>query len=196
MPRPAENAERFAPPDLAAWQAWLAVEHGRAAPIWLVLQKGGGGLRQEAAIEEALCWGWIDSLPRKLDERRWMLLFSSRKPGSPWSRVNKARVEAMLAAGRMRPPGLARLAAARADGSWDVYEVAETLVEPPDLQAALDGWPGARAAWDGFAPSARKGILWWVASAKTPATRAKRVAEVARLAAIGLRANFPESKGR
>jgi uncharacterized protein YdeI (YjbR/CyaY-like superfamily) len=196
MPRPAENAERFAPPDLAAWRAWLAAEHSRAAPDWLVLAKGGAGLRQEAAIEEALCWGWIDSLPRELDAQRWMLLFSPRKARSPWSRVNKARVAAMLAAGRMRPPGLARLAAAQADGSWDVYEAAEELVEPPELQAALDDLAGARAAWDGFAPSARKGILWWVASAKTPATRARRVAEVARLAAMGLRAKFLESKGR
>lgn len=196
MARAAEAAERFEPSVLADWRGWLAVHHGRQPPVWLVLRKGGAGLSQEVAIEEALCWGWIDSLPRKLDGERWMLLFSPRKAGSPWSRVNKARVAAMLEAGRFQPAGLAKLAAARADGSWDSYEAAEDLIEPAALRLALDDTPGARVSWDGFSPSARKGILWWVATARTDATRDRRVAEVARLAALGLRALFPESKGR
>jgi uncharacterized protein YdeI (YjbR/CyaY-like superfamily) len=196
MARAAEAAERFEPSLLTEWRDWLARHHARQPPVWLVLRKGGGALPQEAAIEEALCWGWIDSLPRKLDGERWMLLFSPRKPGSPWSRVNKARVAAMLEAGRFQPAGLAKLEAARADGSWDSYEAAEDLIEPEALRLALDQTAGARAAWDEFAPSARKGILWWVASARTDATRDRRVAEVARLASLGLRALFPESKGR
>ncbi len=181
----------------AAWRAWLEANHARAAPVWLVIAKGGaGGLDATSACEEALCFGWIDSLPRKLDESRWMLLVSPRRPGSPWSRVNKARIAALRAAGRMAPAGEARIAAAVADGSWDSYEVAESLQEPADLAAALAARPGAEAAWRGFAPSARKGILWWIASARGAETRARRVAETARLAAIGLRANFPESRGR
>ncbi|WP_270933940.1 YdeI/OmpD-associated family protein [Falsiroseomonas oryzae] len=195
--RPAEHAERVEPESRAAWRAWLAANHARPAPVWLVIAKDGTrDLDAVGACEEALCFGWIDSLPRKLDATRWMLLVSPRKPGSPWSRVNKARIERLRAAGLMAPPGEARIAAAKADGSWDSYEVAESLAEPPDLAAALDAVPGAAAAWGGFAPSARKGILWWVAAARTPATRARRVAETARLAALGLRANFPESRGR
>jgi uncharacterized protein YdeI (YjbR/CyaY-like superfamily) len=197
MARAAEDAERLEPADRAAWRAWLSANHGRTAPVWLVLEKGRGAkLGQDDAIEEALCFGWIDSLPRKLDERRWMLLVSPRKPRSPWSRVNKARLERLRSAGLMAPPGQAKLAAAQADGPFDVYEAAETLEEPPDLWAALAAVPGAAATWAGFAPSSRKGILWWIAAAKAPPTRARRVAETARLAALGLRANFPESRGR
>jgi uncharacterized protein YdeI (YjbR/CyaY-like superfamily) len=195
--RPAESAERVEPGGRAAWRAWLAAHHRQAEPVWLVIAKGGAtDLDAAAAAEEALCFGWIDSLPRKLDERRWMLLVSPRKPGSPWSRLNKSRIERLRAAGLMTPAGEARIAAAMADGSWEAYEAAESLEEPADLAAALAAIPGAEPAWRGFAPSARKGILWWVASARTPGTRARRVAETARLAALGLRANFPESKGR
>lgn len=197
MARAAETVERLEPADRAAWRAWLAANHGGAAPVWLVLWKGREPpLTQDAAVEEALCFGWIDSLPRKLDDERWMLLVSPRKARSPWSRVNKARVERLLAAGLMAPPGLAKLAAAQADGSWNVYEAAESLEEPAELRAALAATPGAAAAWARFAPSARKGILWWIASARMPATRARRVTETARLAAAGLRANFPESRGK
>lgn len=197
MARAAEDVERLEPADRAAWRAWLAAHHARPAPVWLVLRKGRDApLTQDAAVEEALCFGWIDSLPRKLDEQRWMLLVSPRKPRSPWSRVNKARVERLVAAALMAPPGLSKVAAAQADGSWDVYEAAESLEEPAGLTTALAAVPDAAAAWARFAPSARKGILWWIAAARTPETRAKRMAETARLAAMGLRANFPESRGR
>lgn len=197
MARPAADAERLEPADRADWRAWLEAHHGRTAPACLVLEKGRAAkLGQEAAIEEALCFRWIDSLPRKLDDARWMLLVSPRKPRSPWSRVNKARVARLQAEGRMAAPGLAKLAAAQADGSFEVYEAAESLEEPAELAAALAAVPGAAAAWSGFPPSARKGILWWIAAARTPETRARRLAETTRLAAQGLRANFPESRGR
>lgn len=197
MPRPAEDVERIEPADRAAWRSWLALHHARRQPVWLVLRKGGdAALTGDAAVEEALCFGWIDSLPRKLDTSRWMLLIGPRKPRSPWSRVNKARIGRLRQSGLMAPPGEARIAAAIADGSWDSYEVAEALEAPADLVAALAAVSGAADAWAGFAPSARKGILWWIATARTPPTRARRVAETARLAAIGLRANFPESRGK
>jgi len=195
--RPAEHVERIEPGSRAAWREWLAVNHARREAVWLVIPKGGrGGLDAASACAEALCFGWIDSLPRRLDERRWMLLVSPRKPGSPWSRVNKARIAALRSAGLVTPAGEARIAAAVLDGSWDRYEVAESLDDPADLTAALAAVPGAEAAWAGFAPAARKGILWWIASARSSPARAKRVAETARLAGIGLRANFPESRGR
>ncbi len=195
--RPAEDVERIEPGSRAAWRAWLAANEARREPVWLVIAKGGaGGLDAASACEEALCFGWIDSLPRKLDAARWMLLVSPRRSGSPWSRVNKRRVEALRAAGLMTPAGEARIAAAMRDGSWGRYEVAESLEESAELRAALEALPGAATAWAGFAPSSRKGILWWIASARTEPTRAKRVAETARLASLGLRANFPESRGR
>ena len=195
MPRPAEHVEQTEPANRAAWRAWLAAHHHRTEPVWLIIAKGAAtDLDATAAAEEALCFGWIDSLPRKLDDRRWMLLVSPRKQRSPWSRVNKARVGKLRAAGLMTAAGEAKITAAQADGSWDSFEVAESFADPPDLAAAL-AQAGAAGTWAGFAPSSRKGILWWIASAKGADTRARRVAETARLAALGLRANHPESRG-
>jgi uncharacterized protein YdeI (YjbR/CyaY-like superfamily) len=140
-------------------------------------------------VEEALAFGWVDSLPRKLDDERTMLLMSPRKPGSNWSAVNKGRVEKMTAAGRMHPAGQAKVDQAKADGSWTALDAVERLEVPEDLRAAFDARPGAAAAWDGFPRSVRRGVLEWILNAKTPATRAKRVSETAEKAARGERAN-------
>lgn len=185
--------------DRARWRAWLAAHHTQSASIWLVTYKkhcGDRHLDYDSTVEEALCFGWIDSHVRRLDAERKQQLFSPRRPRSIWSALNKRRVAALFADGRMTPAGLAVIEAAKADGSWTAYDECEALIEPPDLAAALDAAPAARAAWDGFAPSSKKGVLWWVKSAKTAPTRDKRIAEITRLAALGLRANHPESKGK
>jgi uncharacterized protein YdeI (YjbR/CyaY-like superfamily) len=143
-------------------------------------------------VEEALCVGWIDSLANRLDDERHLQLMTPRRRGSGWSRANKERVERLRAAGLMAPAGLAAVEAAMADGSWSALDEVESLVEPPELAAALDALPPARASWDGFSPSSRKAILQWIASARRPATRERRIAETARLAAEGRRANQPE----
>ena len=145
--------------------------------------------------DEALCWGWIDSRPARLDAARTMLLVSPRRPGSGWSAVNKARIAALMAAGRMAAPGLAEIARAKADGTWERLDGAETLEAPADLAAAL-AEAGAAAAFAAFPPSSRRAILEWIALARRPETRARRVAETARLAALGLRANFSEARGK
>jgi uncharacterized protein YdeI (YjbR/CyaY-like superfamily) len=194
--RPALAYAEVEPADRAAWRAWLAQHHRQSTPVWVVLRKGDSKLTAEAATEEALCFGWIDSLPRKLDEARWKLLLSPRRRGSPWSAKNKATVARLEAAGLMAPAGHAAIAAAKADGSWTAYDAAERLEEPPDLRAALDAAPDAALRWARFAPSSRKGILWWLATARTATTRRKRVEQIVRLAGLGLRANFPESRGR
>lgn len=200
-----DTAARVYVPDRAAWRAWLAANFAQPEPIWLVYDKADAAARNAARtsaltyddiVEEALCFGWIDSLPRKLSATQSMLYLSPRKPGSIWSGLNKRRIDALVARGLMMPPGLAKIDAAKTDGSWTAYDAAETLENPPDLAAALERNATARANFAAFAPSARKGILWWIHSAKTDATRAKRVAETVRLAALNLRANFPESRGR
>jgi uncharacterized protein YdeI (YjbR/CyaY-like superfamily) len=140
-------------------------------------------------VEEALCFGWIDSKGRRLDERRTMLLMTPRKPGSGWSRPNKERLERLFAAGVMEPAGIAVVEAAKADGSWTALDDIESLVEPDDLRAALDTAPAARTSWDGFPRSVKRATLEWIAGAKRPQTRAKRVEETVRLAARGERAN-------
>jgi len=190
-----DDLERLWVPDRAAWRAWLEVHHPRPQGVWLVSFKKATGkprVEYEDAVEEALCFGWIDSLVRTLDDERAMQLFSPRKPRSPWSKPNKLRVAKLIAAGLIRPAGLAKIEQAKRDGSWDVYAVAESLEEPPDLRAAFAAGPRvAKTNWDAFSPSSRRAILWWVHSAKRPETRTQRIAQVVREATQNRRANFP-----
>jgi len=191
-----KDYERIEVRSRAEWRAWLKANHRRRESVWLVSFKKHHPdyLDYDAIVEEALCYGWIDSLPRKLDADRTMLLLSPRKAGSPWSRLNKERVAKLVKARKMRSPGRAKIEAAKVDGSWTVLDDVEDLIVPEDLTTALDANPSARAAFDGFPPSSKKGLLWWVKSAKTASTRDHRVAETVRLAALGLRANHPEAK--
>lgn len=174
------------------WRDWLAEHHAASGGVWAVTWKkrsGGPHVPYADLVEEVLCFGWIDSLGRTLDEQRWRLLMTPRKPGSGWSRPNKERVTRLTAAGLMAPAGVAVVAAAQADGSWTALDAVEDLVEPDDLRAALDADAEARRHWDGFPRSAKRGILEWLLQAKRPETRARRVRETAELAARGERAN-------
>jgi len=143
----------------------------------------------EQAIEEGLCFGWVDSLSNPLDAERTRLWFTPRRPGSPWSRTNKERVARVEADGRMTDAGRAVVERAKADGSWTYLDQVEDLVVPDDLAAALAALPGARERWDAFRPAARKAALRWLLDARRPATRAARVAETARLAQQGVPAH-------
>jgi uncharacterized protein YdeI (YjbR/CyaY-like superfamily) len=190
--RAAADLPRVEPATLQGWRDWLAANHPTSGSVWLVYLKKGSGkaaFAPEEAVEEALCWGWIDSLPRKLDDERSMLLFSPRTATSLWSALNKRRVERMIAEGRMQPPGLTKIMAAKADGTWDGLNEVETLMVPTDLAAAFAARPRSGAQFDAFPRSAKRGILEWILQAKTSDTRAKRVAETADKAAVGERAN-------
>jgi uncharacterized protein YdeI (YjbR/CyaY-like superfamily) len=171
---------------------------GRAAGVWVVTYKkrsGGPYASYDDVVEEALCFGWIDSVRRSLDADRSQLLVTPRKRGSRWSKANKQRIQRLTAAGRLAPAGLAAVTDAKADGSWTALDAVEELVEPEDLGAALDAEPDARANWDGFhdPPS---GPSWNGSSLPNAPTRASRVAETARLAAQGIRANQWRQPGR
>jgi uncharacterized protein YdeI (YjbR/CyaY-like superfamily) len=187
----ADPAPQFEPADRAAWRAWLLEHHATSGGVRCVLHKKSAGpvnLSAAAAVEEALCFGWIDSVGRKLDERRSTLYFAPRKPRSGWSAVNKARIEQLAAAGLLHSSGLARIEAAKLDGSWTLLDSVDALEVPPDLQMALEE-AGALEQWTAFPRSARRGILEWIVQARTAPTRAKRVEETARKAALGERAN-------
>jgi uncharacterized protein YdeI (YjbR/CyaY-like superfamily) len=174
------------------WRAWLEANHTRPEGVWLITYKKETGrprIEYGDAVEEALCFGWVDSKPNKLDAERSLLWFAPRKGGTGWSRPNKERVERMRAAGKMAPAGQAKVDAAVADGTWTLLDDVEDLVVPADLAQALAALPAARAYWDGFPRSTRRGILEWILQAKTASTRAKRVDETARLAAENKRAN-------
>jgi uncharacterized protein YdeI (YjbR/CyaY-like superfamily) len=180
------------------WRAWLRRHHGQTESIWVVTWKKGRGphVPYGDIRDEALCFGWIDSRPARLDEDRSMILLSPRKPGSGWSGVNKARVAVLEAEGRMAAPGRAKVEAARRDGSWVALDTASALTIPSDLARALGEYPRAAERFAAFPPSARRGILEWIAAAKRPETRARRIAETASLAARGVRANHPAVKTR
>jgi uncharacterized protein YdeI (YjbR/CyaY-like superfamily) len=174
------------------WRAWLAEHHASSVGAWLVSWKTATGrpaVGYDAAVEEALCFGWIDSLARTLDDERSMLLFTPRKPGSRWSRRNKERVARLLAAGLIEPAGAAVIEAARADGLWIALDDVENHVVPEDLAAAFAARPGAAEHWERFPRSAKRAILTWILDAKRAETRAKRVQETAAEAAEGRRAN-------
>jgi uncharacterized protein YdeI (YjbR/CyaY-like superfamily) len=176
----------------AEWRDWLQIHHGSHGSIWLVYPRRAAdpeAISYDEIVDEALCFGWIDSLPRKLDPSRSMLRLSPRRAASAWSGVNKRRVEKLLAAGLMQPAGIAAIAAARVNGAWHALDEADSLLVPDDLAAAMASSGDARRFFDAFPPSTRRGILEWIAQAKRPATRAARIAETAKLAAANRRAN-------
>jgi len=190
MAEPPENAAH--PKTRAEWRAWLGAHHARSEGVWLVFFKKATGkprVTYDEAVEEALCFGWIDSKPGKLDEERSMLYFAPRKPGSGWSKPNKERVARLLEAGLMAPAGLAKVEAAKRDGSWNALDAVEALTIPPDLEAALATNETARVHFSAFPRSVKRGILEWIVSAKKPETRAKRIQETVTLAAENKRAN-------
>ncbi len=174
------------------WRAWLQANHATSAGIWLIYYKKESGkprVSYDEAVEEALCFGWVDSRPNAIDDERYMQLFSPRKAKSPWSKLNKQRVEMLIQQGLMTPAGLAKIEAAQQDGSWTAYDAIEELAMPEDLALALAANETARQHFEAFPPSSKKNILWWIESAKRPETRAKRVEETVRLAEQNIKAN-------
>jgi uncharacterized protein YdeI (YjbR/CyaY-like superfamily) len=186
-----DDAPWFETDDRTAWRSWLEANHASSGGVWLVTwrpRSGKAGLDYEAAIEEALCFGWVDSTAGRVDDERGRLYFAPRKPRSGWAATNKVRVERLVAAGRMAPAGLAAIERAKANGSWEILDSVERLEVPEDLRAALAARPPAATNFAAFPPGARKQMLAWVAFAQRPVTRATRVAQIAESAARNVRA--------
>jgi len=172
--------------DRAAWRRWLATNHATSPGIWLVFDKKSSRADRLAyvdAVEEALCYGWIDSTVRTLDDARYVQLMAPRKPKSTWARTNKERVARLIEQGLMAEAGLASIERAKANGSWTSLDAVESLAVPADLARALRALPGAARNFAEFSPSARKGYLHWISQAVRAETRAHRVAHVAQFAA-------------
>jgi uncharacterized protein YdeI (YjbR/CyaY-like superfamily) len=185
-PNKLDALERVEVTSRAQLRTWLAKHHTRTEGIWLVHWKKATPAKYigyDVIVEEALCQGWIDSLPRKLDELRTMIYLSPRKPKSVWSKVNKERVERLMAAGLIRPAGLAAIERAKANGSWTAIDAVEAMVMPDDLAKALAEAPAAQRHFDAFPQSVRKAVLQRLAGVRTAATRSKRIEETVRLAA-------------
>lgn len=174
-----------------AWRKWLQEHHHQNESIWLVTYKKVAGalyLPYDEIVEEALCFGWIDSLPRRLDERRTMLLLSPRKLKSVWSKLNKQRVEQLIQQDLMTPAGLEKVEEAKADGSWIFLDDVEALVIPEDLALMLANDNRAKQHFEAFSPSVKKGILQWIKMAKRPQTRQQRIEKTVRMAALNIAA--------
>lgn len=169
-----------------AWRDWLERNHDRRRGVWVVFYKKATGkptMAYEEAVEEALCFGWVDSRTRRLDVERYVLMFTPRNPAGPWSRPNKERVARLVESGRMAPAGMALVDEARRNGAWTVYDPIEDLVIPEDLEAALADHRSARENFDALGVSTKKSVLWWIAGARRPDTRARRIARTAAAAA-------------
>ena len=186
-----EDAPLVHAEDRATWRAWLEANHATATGVHLVSWKRGHGpsVGYEEAVEEALCFGWIDSSGGTIDERRSKLYFAPRKPRSGWAATNKARIERLAAAGLMAPAGLAAIERAKENGSWTLLDDVEQGGVPEDLKASLAAHPPAAENFEAFPKSAKRALLEWTAQAKRPETRAARILEIATKAARNERAN-------
>mgnify|MGYP001546684491 FL=1 len=183
VPASPNGKDVFVPSGRADWRRWLASNPDRAEGLWVVYRKKSSdfdGPIYEDLVEEALCFGWIDSQVRRVDDDRVMQWFSPRRARGLWSALNKERIERLVGAGLMTDRGRAAIDAAKADGSWSQIDDVDALVMPADLEEALSATPDAQHAYGALSESAKKRYLWWIHSAKRPATRAGRVEETIR----------------
>jgi uncharacterized protein YdeI (YjbR/CyaY-like superfamily) len=176
------------------WRSWLKKNHADAKEIWLIYYKKSCGKRSvtyKEALDEALCYGWIDSVVNRIDAERYMQKWTPRNPGSVWSAANKARIKRLTASGRMAAPGMAKVEAAKRDGSWERLSDIDRIGRPPEipeeLKKALSENPVVLEKFERLAPSQKKLWAWWIISAKKPETRARRIAETVKGVAAGRR---------
>lgn len=178
--------------DAATWRRWLSKNHATKKSVWLVYYKAASGkprVSYSDAVDEALCFGWIDSKPNKLDEFRSLQYFAPRNPKSRWSKVNKAKIARLVKEKRMSPAGLELVKIAKANGAWDYLNDVEEMIIPDDLLNALKKVPKAHDYFMAFPKSSKKIILEWLHTAKQTVTREKRISETVKLAAKDVRAN-------
>lgn len=172
-----------------SFEQWLRQHHSSSDGVWLEIAKPGAAeatVSYAEAVEIALCHGWIDGQKKALDASCWLQRFTPRRPRSLWSKVNRAKAEALIAAGRMQAGGHAEIERAKADGRWDAaYDSARTAAVPTELQAALDAQPKAKAFFSTLDAANRYAVLWRVQTAKRAETRARRIETLVAMLARG-----------
>lgn len=181
----ANELETFCPTSPQHWRAWLQEHHATRQSIWLIYHKKHThkpSLTWSQAVDEALCFGWIDSQAQPVDADTYRQLFSRRKATSGWSKVNKDKVQRLVEAGLMTEAGFDRIETARQNGSWTLLDEVEALLLPPDLAQELEKRPAASHYFLGLCKSDKRNILQWLVLAKRPATRQNRIAEIVELA--------------
>jgi len=192
MPTKTDNLKELSFKNRKELRRWLQKNHAQPESVWLIIHKKnstGKGITVPEAVEEGLCFGWIDSKANKIDNEKYKLLFAPRKPKSVWSKVNKARIERLTAEGLMAAPGLAKIEAAKKSGSWSSIDAIEEYKMPAELKLALAKNKTAHKHFDSFPPSAKKAIYQWIIAAKRDETLQKRVSETVSMARQNKRAN-------
>jgi coenzyme PQQ biosynthesis enzyme PqqE len=182
MPKFEDRLETFSARDRKQWREWLEKNHHTVLGVWLVYYKvksGKPSIQYSEAVKEALCFGWIDSKVKSLDEERYMQIFTPRKPKSVWSKLNKQYIEELIKNDLMTEAGLAKIEAAKQDESWNQLDAIEALIIPTDLKQALELNENAKKYFEAFNNSSKKNILFWIESAKRPETRLKRIEQTA-----------------
>lgn len=178
---PKEEVLRFCPKNRGEWREWLSKNHLSQKSIWLVYYKTKSkkhNLSWEDAVEEALCYGWIDSLKKSIDEESFMQFFSPRKAKSNWSKINKAKIKELQESGLMTDAGMASVNIAKENGFWTYLDPVEDLIVPKDLEDAFQNHPGSKSFYDSQSNSVKKMFLYWILSAKKTETRQKRILEI------------------
>ncbi len=182
------EAPLFYPPSRAAWRSWLENNHRTEQSVWLIYYRKSSdkpSISWSEAVDEALCFGWIDSKHVKIDHESSKQFFTRRKPNSNWSKINKLKVEQLIESGLMTEMGLASIEIAKENGSWTILDEVEELIIPPDLEAAFASTPDSKEFYLSLSKSNQKSILGWIVLARLPETRDKRIKEVVERAAIG-----------
>ncbi|WP_018344087.1 YdeI/OmpD-associated family protein [Cytophaga aurantiaca] len=186
----AEEIKTFYPKSRKAWRQWLSKYHRSEQSVWLLLYKKESGkpsISWSDAVEEALCFGWIDSKRKSLDAESFIQFFCQRKPKGTWSKVNKEKVLQLIEDGLMTERGLESIEKAKQNGSWVILDEVEELTIPIDLGKAFKAHKGSKDYFLSLSKSVRKMILYWVVSAKREETRQKRITEIVERAAQGLK---------
>ena len=180
--------QTFCPKNPEDWRRWLEENHQGQQAVWIVYLKKTAGtpnLSWSEAVTEALCFGWIDSTAKSLDAEKYIQFFTKRKPKSVWSKVNKDKVELLIAQGKMAEAGHKSIETAKQNGSWTSLDAVEALEVPEDLAQAFGMQPAAQEFYQSLSRSARKSILYWLALGKRAETRQKRIAEIVELGVQG-----------
>lgn len=185
-----KKIETFYPKNRKAWRVWLLKNHDSKQSVWLIYYKKISGkptVKYSDAVDEALCFGWIDSKVKPIDEQKFMQFFCKRKPTGTWSKINKEKIQQLIEAGLMTNAGYEIIEAAKANGSWTILDEVEALIIPADLEKEFKKWPGSKKYVLQLSRTDKRNVLQWLVLAKRSETRQKRIAEIAELAAQGLK---------
>ncbi|MCU4177066.1 YdeI/OmpD-associated family protein [Carboxylicivirga sp. N1Y90] len=184
------DIETFRPANQNEWRKWLELNHDKKEAVWVIFHKKSSpshNMSWSESVDEALCFGWIDSVKKSIDSEKFKQYFSKRKAKSNWSKINKDKVLTLIDQGLMQEAGFKSIEIAKENGSWTILDEIEALVVPQDLEDELEKHDGAAQYFKGLSKSVKKGLLYWVVSAKRKETRQKRVLEIADNAMLNMK---------